>query len=131
MNATLRENQALITRNQEARRALSSSYGWDESTARHQAESHAVALLGVKAALTPRDPVFKRLQRRLARRHSQTFTPGQNVIVDLTTLRWGWLPLPIRLRRARVVEDRGSVVVVAIDGELGEIQRRIARGRVR
>ncbi len=129
LSALLVQTQTNIANAQAERAATIQAFGLQEPPMQvpHTVESAAVMLLHHKARYTRSTPDFKRLARHLTR----PLQPGQRVLVDLSTLRWGLVPWPLRLRRGRVVEVFESTVAVAIEGPLGNIVRTVSKGRVR
>lgn len=70
---------------------------------------------------------LRQIERRLARLFRRPLVPGQRVIVALRA----WNRDVLCLRRARVVEQDGEVVTLALRGADGTVYRRVQRCQVR
>jgi len=128
----LARNAALRASLLEARAQLCTAYALpaeDAVSAPPDAiQSTAHGWLTIRGSAWWNRTVLRQIERRLMRLFCRSLVPGQRVVVVLRA--WNRDNV-LCLRRARVVEQDGDVVTVALRGADGTIYRRVPRGQVR
>jgi len=129
----LARNIALRTSLREVRNQFCTSYGFATedampSTSPNAIQSTAHQWITLHGGAWWNRTILRQIERRLTRLFHRPLVPGQRVIVALRA--WNRHDL-LCLRRARVVEQDGDTVTVALRGIDGTIYRRVQRCQVR
>lgn len=131
--AIVSRNIILRAANQAARRKLANAYDLPTEDAMpsvmpNEIQSTAYQLITLYGGAWWNRTILRQIERRLTRLFCRPLIPGQRVIVTLRA--WNRNDI-LCLRRARVVEQDGDMVTVALRGIDGTIYRRVPRCQVR
>ena len=129
--AILARNTALRASNQEARDQLCTSYALPTEDAMpitpNEIQSTAHQWITLHGGAWWNRTLLRQIERRLTRLFRRPLVPGEQVLLVLRA----WNRDTLCVRHARVVEQDGDVVTVALLGMDGTIYRRVQRYQVR